>query len=277
MKMKLGIFANTFVRKSIEEVYDCVTSHGIEHTEFNFTAIGMQEVPEQIDESLTERVRAAAAKRGLTVASVGGYINMAHPDSKRREADMKRLLGLIRAAPSIGAGVVALCTGSRDPESMWRRHPANDDPGAWEDMRSSITEAIQVAEDHDVTLTIEPEVSNIVHTAQKARRLLDEIKSSHLKVTFDGANIFHKGELPMMREMLTEAIGLLADDIVLAHAKDLDHDGEAGLLAAGQGKLDYGHYIGLLKKAGFTGTILIHGLGEEQVEDSTRYVRSFLT
>jgi sugar phosphate isomerase/epimerase len=277
MKMKLGIFANTFIRKSIEEVYECVTSHGIHHTEFNFTAIGMREVPEQVDDALAERVRTAAAERKLTVASVGGYINMAHPDSKQRQKDVKRLLGLIRTAPSLGAHVVALCTGSRDPESMWRRHPANDDPDAWEDMRTSIAEAINVAEDHEVKLTIEPEVSNIVHTAQKARRLLDEIKSPYLKVTFDGANIFHEGELPMMREMLTEAIGLLADDIILAHAKDLDHDGEAGLLAAGQGKLDYGHYIGLLKKAGFAGTILIHGLGEEQVEDSVRYVRSFLT
>jgi sugar phosphate isomerase/epimerase len=110
----------------------------------------------------------------------------------------------------------------------------------------------------------------------KARRLLDTIKSPNLKVTFDGANIFHSGELPRMRELLTEAIDLLAGDIVLAHAKDLDHDGDAGQLAAGQGKLDYGHYIGRLKKAGFAGTILLHGLVEEQVQDSISYVRGFL-
>ena len=69
-----------------------------------------------------------------------------------------------------------------------------------ESQEAEMTEAIHVAEEHDVTLTIEPEVSNIVHTARKARRLLDEIKSPHLKVTFDGANIYHKGELPRMQE-----------------------------------------------------------------------------
>jgi sugar phosphate isomerase/epimerase len=189
---------------------------------------------------------------------------------------MQNLYGLIRAARSLGSGVVALCTGSRDPDSMWRWHPANDEPAAWEDLLRSMTEAVREAEDHDVILTIEPEVNNIVHTAKKARRLLDTIKSPHLKVTFDGANIFHTGELPRMRELLTEAIDLLAPDIILAHAKDLDHDGDAGHLAAGCGKLDYAQYTRRLKESGFTGTLLLHGLNEEQVEKSIRYVRNFL-
>jgi sugar phosphate isomerase/epimerase len=274
--MQLGIFAFTFVRPTVEEVFDRIKVYGLEHTEFNFTAIRMQEVPDQIDEAMAQRVRTAAAERGITVDSVGGYTNIVHPDLEQRQAEMKRLLGLIRAARSLGTGVVALCTGSRDPESMWRWHPANEGQDAWDDLCASLTEAIRVAEDHDVTLTIEPEVNNIVHTAEKARRLLDEFKSPRLKVTFDGANIFHKGDLPKMHELLTEAINLLAGDIILAHAKDLDHDGDAGHLAAGQGKLDYNHYIGLLKKAGFAGPILLHGLEEDQVESSISYVRSFL-
>lgn len=274
--MQIGIFAFTFVRPTVEEVFDSIKVHGLEHTEFSFTAIRMQEVPDQIDKTIAHRVQTAAAERGITVDSVGGYTNIVHPDPEKRQAEMRRLLGLIRAARSLGTGVVALCTGSRDPENMWRRHPANDSPDAWDDLCASLTEAVRVAEDHDVTLTIEPEVNNIVHTAKKARRLLDEIKSPHLKVTFDGANIFHEGELPKMHELLTEAIDLLAGDIILAHAKDLDRDGDAGHLAAGQGKLDYNHYIGLLKKAGFTGSILLHGLEEDQVEGSLSYVRSFL-
>ena len=274
--MQLGIFANTFIRPTVKEVFEQIRAFSLEYTEFNFTAIRMQEVPDQIDVATAGRVRAAADEQGITVKSIGGYTNLAHPDPAKRQADMKRLLGLIRTARSLGADVVALCTGSRDPENMWRRHPANDSPDAWQDLLTSIVEAIRTAEEYDVTLTIEPEVSNIVNNAAKARRLLDEIKSPHLKVTFDGANIFHKGELPRMRELLTEAIDLLAGDIIQAHAKDLDHDGDAGLLAAGQGKLDYDHYIGCLKKVGFAGPILLHGLEEDQVQDSISYVRSFL-
>jgi sugar phosphate isomerase/epimerase len=274
--MQLGIFAYTFVRPTVEKVLDAIQAHGLAHTEFNFTAIRMQQVPDQIDAALARRVRTAAAERGMTVDSVAGYTNMVHPDPEQREADMERLLGLIRAAHSLGTGVVALCTGTRDPQNMWRRHPANDDPAAWDDLCASMTEAVRVAEDHDVTLTFEPEVNNVVDTARKARRLLDEIRSPRLQVTFDGANIFHKGELPRMHDLLAEAIDLLAGDIVLAHAKDLDHDGDAGHVAAGHGKLDYKHYIGLLNRAGFAGPILLHGLKEDQVEGCVRYVRRFL-
>jgi sugar phosphate isomerase/epimerase len=274
--MQLGIFAYTFVRPTVEEVFDAIRAHGLEHTGFSFTAMRMQEVPAQIGEALAQHVRTVAAERGITVDSIAGYTNLVHPDLEQRQWGMERLLGLIRAARSFGTVVVALCTGTRDPQNMWRRHPANDDPDAWHDLCASMTEAVRVAEDHDVTLTFEPEVNNVVDTARKARRLLNEISSPRLKVTFDGANIFHKGELTRMHELLAEAIDLLGGDIALAHAKDLDHDGDAGHVAAGHGKLDYGYYIGLLKEAGFTGPILLHGLKEDQVEGCIRYVRSFL-
>ena len=58
------------------------------------------------------------------------------------------------------------------------------------------------------------------------------------------------------------AVELLGPDIIIAHAKDLDHDGEAGHLAAGKGLLDYAYYLGLLKQAGFKGPLLLHGLAE---------------
>ena len=46
---------------------------------------------------------------------------------------------------------------------------------------------------------------------------------------------------------------------ILAHAKDLDHDGEAGHLPAGKGKLDYVHYLSLLKQSGYDGALILHG------------------
>ena len=80
----------------------------------------------------------------------------------------------------------------------------------------------------NATLVFEPEVNNVVDSAQKARRLLDEVRSEHLQVVIDGANLFHAGQLPRMREVLDEAFDLLGDSIRLAHAKDLERDGDAG-------------------------------------------------
>ena len=99
-----------------------------------------------------------------------------------------------------------------------------------------------------------------MNTVRKARKLLDEIGSPNLKIIMDGANIFQKGELGRMREKLDEAFDLLGRDIVLAHAKDLDRDGEAGHVAAGLGKLDYPYYVQLLAAAGYDGAIILHAL-----------------
>lgn len=274
--MQLGIFAYTFVRPTVEEVFDAIKAHGLKNTEWNYTAIGMQEVPDAVDYELAERIRTAAADRGITVDSVSGYSNLVDPDPARREAALGRLYGLIRAARAHGADKVALCSGSRDPHSMWTWHDANDDADAWADLLRSMAACVEVAEESDITLVFEPEVNNVVHTARKARRLLDELQTPRLKVVFDGANIYHRGELARQHEMLTEAIALLGNDIALAHAKDIEQDGDAGHAAAGTGRLDFGHYLGELKRSGYRGSILLHGLDESQVEASTRFLQGHL-
>ena len=51
-----------------------------------------------------------------------------------------------------------------------------------------MAEAVEIAEAQGATLVFEPEVNNVVDSAQKARCLLDEVQSKHLQVVIDGAN-----------------------------------------------------------------------------------------
>lgn len=61
--------------------------------------------------------------------------------------------------------------------------------------------------------------------------------------------------------------------LLLAGPKDLDHDGDAGHKAAGQGKLDYSRYLSLLHTYGFKGPLLLHGLSEAQVPGCIAFLR----
>jgi sugar phosphate isomerase/epimerase len=94
-----------------------------------------------------------------------------------------------------------------------------------------------------------------------------------MRLSFEAANLFHAGELPRMKEILDEALALIGKDVVLAHAKDLDHDGDAGHMPAGQGKLDYDRYVALLHRSGFRGPLLLHGLSEAQVPGCVAFLR----
>ena len=127
-----------------------------------------------------------------------------------------------------------------------------------------------------MTLGIEPEVSNVVDSAEAARRLLDEVRSPRLGVIMDGANLFARGTLARMGEVLDRAFELLGPAIVVGHAKDLDADGRAGQLAAGQGVLDYDRYLALFRNVGFNGPLILHSLAESEVADAVAFLRAVL-
>jgi sugar phosphate isomerase/epimerase len=274
--MQLGVLLGTFGRGTIEERLDAVKACGLDCVQVSLDCAGVSLMPDQIPAGLASRIRREAAARGISIASVQGTFNMSHPDAEERRAGLRRLRVLAQECAAMGVSKIHLCTGTRDRDNMWRRHADNDSAAAWRDMAACVRQAADIARQADVVLAFEPEVNNVVDSARKARQLLDEIGSPHLKVTMDAANLFHAGELPRMREILDEAFALVGKDIVLAHAKDLDHDGDAGHLAAGQGKLDYVRYLALLHRAGFTGPLLLHGLSEAQVPGCVAFLRETL-
>lgn len=272
MTMHAGIFAKTFARGSVEEVLAAVASHGIRSVQFNMACAGTPSMPDAIDFALAQRIAGACSANGIEMAAVSGTFNVIHPNVGQRESGLRRLDALAAACSALGTRIITMSTGTRDAENMWRRHADNDTPEAWWDLCATMERAIQIAEDCDVALAFEPEVSNVVDTAAKGRRLIEEIQSTRLRVVIDGANLFHAGELPRMREILEEAFDLLGESIVLAHAKDLSRDGDAGHEAAGTGLLDYDHYIALLDRIGYKGPLVLHNLSEAQIPDAVKFL-----
>lgn len=268
---ELGLMATEFPRDSLEARLNAIVACRVTAVQFDLACALGSSFPEKISAADGEAIRRAFATHGLTLAALSGYFNMIGPDPDERAAGLAGLRTLLPHCAGFGATIVAVCTGSRDP-NMWRRHPDNDTREAWHDLVAIMRQAVGMAEEGGVTLAIEPEVNNVVDSALKARRLMDEIGSERLKVVMDGANIFHRGELPHMRDVLDEAFALLGRDIVLAHAKDLDHDGDAGHLAAGRGMLDYPHYLARLQALGFNGAIVLHGLKEAEAPECLAFV-----
>jgi len=275
--MQLGIYSKTFDRPTLGEALDAVKASGLDCVQFNLLSANVPTLPDQLDASVVENIRRETTARGIRIAAMSGTFNMAHPDRNERQRGLAQLRVLAEAAASLGAPAISLCTGTRELSSMWRFHPDNATPEAWRDLVDCMRQAVQIAEANKVNLAMEPEVNNVVDSAQKARRLIEEIGSPRLKVIMDGANVFHKGELPQMREILQASIELLAKDIVLAHAKDLDHDGDAGHLAVGHGLLDYDWYIAQLRRVGYDDAIVMHGLTEDQVPGCVQFMRKKLS
>jgi sugar phosphate isomerase/epimerase len=276
--MHLGIFATVFPRGSVAEVFDAIASYGLTSTQFDLSAVGPASLPAEIPDGLAAQVRAAAADRGVRIAAIEGTFNMAHPDPAHRADGLRRLKVLAAACPAMGAPMITLCTGTRDPDNMWRRHRDNGTDSAWRDMRDTVEAAVRIATDHGLILGVEPEISNVVSSAARARQLLDELDSARLKIIFDGANLFDVSDpdrtLEQADAVFSRAAELLGPDIALAHAKDISTDG--GFAAVGEGDLPWRRYVETLAAAGFTGSLVMHGLAENQAQDGVALLRGIL-
>jgi sugar phosphate isomerase/epimerase len=269
---ELGVLTTEFAG-GLDDVLDAVVAHGFRTVQLQLGSavpevpltdallLGLDVLGDRLTPELVEQTRTALDERGLHVAAVDGTYNMAHPDPEHRRRNLAHLLGLIDLAPALGTDVVTLCTGTR-AEIMWEHHEESQSEAAWDDLVAQLRVAVPAAERAGVRLAFEPEHNNVVDTAARARALVDQLGSPALGVVMDPANLFHRGDLDRQSEHLTEAFALLGPDIVLAHAKDLDHDGDAGGRAAGCGLLDYRLVLAELAGTGFDGAVVLHQLSE---------------
>jgi len=280
--MNIGIFAKTFERSTLEDNLRAVKEHGIRAVQYNMSCAGLPPMSERIDHETVKRIRTAADSEGITIAAVSGTCNMAHPDAGVRQVGIDRLRGLASICSLLGTSIITLCTGTRDVNNMWRKHPDNHLPEAWRDLVVSMEQALDIADEYDVTLAFEPEPSNVVDSAGKGCQLIREMQSPRLKVVFDAANLLSNvslsdGVTRQQEDVLNEAFDLLGEQIALAHAKDVTAGSTKEFVSAGQGTLSYALYVKLLRQVDFRGYLILHGLKECEVDDSVAFLREKLS
>jgi sugar phosphate isomerase/epimerase len=269
--MRLGIFAKTFAGSDPMMLLGAARDAGFGAVQYNMACSGLVAMPDAISDAVAAEVRAATAMTGIAVAAVSGTYNMIHPDPVVRATGLLRLSVLIDNAAALGTGVVTLCTGTRDPDDQWRHHADNDTPEAWADLLTEMGKACALAEAKSVRLGIEPELANVVDSAAKARTLIDALQSPALAIILDPANLFEVADADQLRSIISDAVDLLADRIVMAHAKDRNRDGS--FATAGRGVVDFPHFLAVLKAAGFDGDLMTHGLAAGEAAGVAAFLR----
>ena len=275
--MEIGMYTAEISRPDLNSLLNTVGEYGFTQLQLDLSSLCGETLPQHIEPAWAQQVGEEIRKKGMKIAALTGTFNMAHPDAGIRSAGLERLKVIIGACDSFAAPLVTLCTGSRNPDSMWVSHPDNESPEAWRDMYAGIEKACGYAQDHKIYLGIEPEISNIVNYAEKARRLIDDMASPWLKIIMDCANLFHEGEAGQMQDILKGAFDLLGDDIILAHGKDLANDSPVEFTSAGNGLVDYETFIDLLYSHGYRGCMILHGFkSENDFPDGVKFMKDKL-
>lgn len=274
--MDLGIFSRTWENMNYTEIFKEIHKRNIHKTQFKMACAGYPTIPSTYEDSVIENIKNESIKNDVDIIALSGTFNLVDPVEKRLHENIKHFKILCKIAHELNVPIITLCTGTKDRESMWKFHKDNNTQEVWKEMCHNLEKILKYAKKYNIILGIEPEITNVVNSALKARKLLDHMNSEYLKIIIDGANLFEPGNVIKMQEILKEAFSLLGNDIVLAHAKDFICNEKISYVAPGKGILDYELYISLLKENNYKGSLVMHGLSPDEICDSIRFLKEKL-
>ncbi|MFC4465318.1 sugar phosphate isomerase/epimerase family protein [Streptomyces xiangluensis] len=272
---EVGVFARTFPRADAREVATAVANAGFSLAQFNFSAIGAPTLAPGVSHHDVAAVSLAFRDAGVGIWGLSATYNIIDPDRTARASRTRKAARLIRLSPLLGVTAVTLCSGTRDAGDMWAGHPDNQSPAAWADMRSTLDVLLEAAAEAGVRLGIEPEPANVIDSAERAHRLVNELATDarHLGIVLDPGNLVTPETLSSQHDIFNEAFDLLGDHIIGLQAKDLTAAGPAPL---GRGGLDYSVICDHTLRLGRPVPVIIQDATDADAPRSGEYLRGQL-
>ena len=274
--MKLGIFSPEISASTVAELFRKTKEYGFSQMQFDYASVDKEEMPSIITDSLNKEIANEAARNKIEIVAINGTFNMSHPEPAVRQDGIVRFKEIASSCGILGCKLVTLCTGTRTRENMWVPHPDNNTPEAWKDMTGVMEQLILIGDKYNINLGIETEASNVINTPQKAKKLIEELKSPRLKIILDAANLFQEGmaKRGKVQQVISEAFELLGSWIVLAHAKDIKEGNGIDFTGAGKGIIDFNFFLKELEKIGYKNGMILHGIKEEKdIPSCVKYMK----
>jgi sugar phosphate isomerase/epimerase len=274
--MRLGVRAHDFGKLPVEELAERIASKGFSCVQLAPTKAiaGFDADLGRLSPGFACHVKEAFQRQHLQIAVLGCYINIADPDAGQRQRQLARFKEYLRHARDFGCSVVGTETGSVNPDFSF--HPGNRGEVAFQTVLGSVREMVAEAERFGVFVGIEGVERYVISDPPRIRRLIDGIGSNNLQIIFDPVNLLSVENYRRQDAIITESFELFGDRIAILHAKDfVVEGGSLRSVLAGQGRLNYGLLMDLIKARKPSINILMEDTHPETVEDGVRFLRSF--
>jgi protein FrlC len=205
--------------------------------------------PPYMDDRERARIRELLKRHHIAVSSVlpcpGGGMgnNVSSPIAEERKQAVKSYKECIKLGADLGAKICLYVAG-------WQIYGIETEQAlAWS--RECLIEVARYAGDLGVTVAVEPTAmdSNVVETADDAVYLMRSTGLKNVKVMFDTIHVLYR------KEIITDYIERMKDDLVHIHISDLDR------MPPGS-TTDFRLMIDKLKETGYDGYLAMEiGLG----------------
>ncbi|RQH02387.1 sugar phosphate isomerase/epimerase family protein [Natrarchaeobius oligotrophus] len=312
--MELGVRTVPFGETDVESLLEWLQSNGIESIECSvggFAPSRFLDASSILENGETEvELLEAIDDVDVEIAALGCHNNPLHPDEGVASDADAELRSAIRLASRLDVDTISCFSGlpggsADDSTPNWIVAPWPPDHSRahryqWESVAIPYwSELATFADDHDVTLAIEPHVNMLVHTPGDLLRLREHTTDA-VAATFDPSHLYWQGI-----DAIDAAVALLERDAIAhAHAKDVLVQERTrrvdGVLDAtsfgdgserswtfcrpgvGHGRAHWEALVHTLKQRGYDGHLCIEYFREEveephaSVEKSAHFLREIL-
>ncbi|MDL2229256.1 sugar phosphate isomerase/epimerase [Treponema sp. OttesenSCG-928-L16] len=218
------------------------------------------------------------AKRDISIAVLGCYINPVHPDSDERERMLTRFEEHLRYVRDFGCAVVGTETGSCNADCSF--HPDTAKPETFDLFCSSLERLLKTAEKCGSIVGIEPVADqHTICSIELMEQLLRRFESPSLKVIYDPVNLIPKAGLEESQEsFFKRAFEAFGNHIAAVHLKDFRMEGgnKIGDLPTGTGSLDYRSLLKLISEKKDGVDLLLENNGPQFFAASSAFIREAL-
>lgn len=198
----------------------------------------MNAAPELLTEDLAAEVREELGNAGVSCAVLGCYLKLAAADEETAQEVREIYRAHLRFAAQIGA----LCVGTETPPAEGPEGKACRTEEAYHLFLNRMRPLVQAAEELGVTLAVEPVCTHIIHDADRAVRMLEDLKSDRVKIILDAVNLIDTEHVGGAGELVRDAVRKLGGQVCVLHMKDYLPQPEAVRprpVPCGQGEMDY--------------------------------------
>lgn len=198
----------------------------------------MNAAPELLTEDLAAEVREELGNAGVSCAVLGCYLKLAAADEETAQEVREIYRAHLRFAAQIGA----LCVGTETPPAEGPEGKACRTEEAYHLFLNRMRPLVQAAEELGVTLAVEPVCTHIIHDADRAVRMLEDLKSDRVKIILDAVNLIDTEHVGGAGELVRDAVRKLGGQVCILHMKDYLPQPEAVRprpVPCGQGEMDY--------------------------------------
>ena len=274
--MKLGVRAHDFGKRPAGELAERIAQNGFDCVQLAppKAIAGFDGETGRLGPDFGRGVNEAFAKRGITIAVLGCYINLADPDEARRRRQIGKFKEYLGVARDFGCRVVGTETGSLNADYSF--HPGNRGEEAFQTVLASARELVAEAEARGALVGIEGVERYVISDPRRMKRLLDGVGSASLQVIFDPVNLLSAENYRRQDEIMREAFDLWGDRIAIIHAKDfvVEH-GRLRSVLSGQGMLNHGLLVDFIRQRKPHLPVLMEDTEPGTVERGVRFWRDF--